>query len=559
MSVMRTASRKSDTLDELLDDAVLSSTAAKGASDAAHAARRKRGLAQRWRERGLLVLPDGRVYRKRVKAPKPGPRAPKWNGWQLPGGGQTVRMDAPPEWRGPATQVAGLFPFSVGSSLPMVGTPLGDHLGQRGIVCGDPISWFAHGLINNPSGFVLGRPGLGKSSLVCRMVIAAMWRGIIPIVPADYKGEYVELITALGGPECVVRPQRGVSYVNPLDRGPLWALLEQMAPEVRAAAEADINARRANVLYGLAELALGRELETHERNVLGAALRLADQNSPEKAPVMEDLLSLVQSRPEQLAMLLNDRGDKNRYFARVEGVLDALVALGPNGEFGDTFSRQTSVKFEMHKPLCFDLSWVEAQDTRLQAGLQLVLWSYSSAAVASAKFAAEAGLGPSRSYLLIFDELWRSLKGAPFMVYRVDEITRLNRTLNLGQLLITHTMDDLTLHSEEATAVARGFVERSEMVWMGGLAPGEMGNLARVFKLSEREQAMLSSWSPPGKVNPATGVVEPPAGRGKFLMKVGQQVGVPLQTRLTQAELAIHDTNVNWRDTIRSFTGASAA
>ena len=47
----------------------------------------------------------------------------------------------------------------------MVGVPLGRSLISGATLCADPISWFqdAH-LIANPSVFVLGLPGLGKSS-----------------------------------------------------------------------------------------------------------------------------------------------------------------------------------------------------------------------------------------------------------------------------------------------------------------------------------------------------------------------------------------------------------
>lgn len=495
---------------------------------------------------------DGRPVPKRRKAAKPGPSAPTYLGWDLPGGGLATTVDNPPEWRGPSTQVAGLYPWSCGSSLPMIGAPLGVHLHGRGVVCGDPVSWFAAGLINNPSGFVLARPGLGKSSLVERVLSMLHLRGLIPMVLSDYKGEYVELIRALGGQ--VVRPQRGSQYVNPLDRGPLWMLLSTMPEDKRAAALADIEARRINVLCGLCELALGREMDPHERNLLVRCLDLWDELHPHETPVIPDLLDMVQTMPDVLGDTVHYRGSHERYFARVEGVLDALVSLAGSGEFGDVFARQTSVTFQMHKPLCFDLSWVEAQDKRLQAGLQLVLWSYGSGAVAAAKFLADADPTVTRrTYVLVMDELWRSLKAAPFMVNRIDEITRLNRTLALAQILITHTMDDLRLHSDEATATAFGFVARSEMVFMGGLAPSEMGNLSSVFAMSRREQQMLESWSPPGHINPATGQVDPPPGRGKFILKVGQQTGTPFQVILTQLEREIHDTNASWRDTFDSI------
>lgn len=84
------------------------------------------------------------------------------------GGGYASVLPAIPTWRGTSRQVCGLFPFAAGVNAPLVGVPLGKSLDGIGAVCADPISWFERGLISAPSMFVLGLPGLGKSSLkVC--------------------------------------------------------------------------------------------------------------------------------------------------------------------------------------------------------------------------------------------------------------------------------------------------------------------------------------------------------------------------------------------------------
>ena len=47
------------------------------------------------------------------------------------------------------------------------------------------MSWFLHRIISNPSAFILGQPGLGKTSLVHRWItVLADW-GVIPMVLAD--------------------------------------------------------------------------------------------------------------------------------------------------------------------------------------------------------------------------------------------------------------------------------------------------------------------------------------------------------------------------------------
>lgn len=492
---------------------------------------------------------------KKVKGAKAA--APTRYGWPGRYGGRVLVCDSPPEWRGPTVQVAGLYPFSAGGSLTMVGAALGPHLEGRGIVCCDPVSWFAAGLISNPSAFILARPGLGKSSLVRHILAQLPDKGIIPLVLSDLKGEHVDLVAgALGGQ--VIAPGRGAEYVNPLDRGPLVAELGRLPEKLRAKAIADLAGRRNNVVAALIELALGAKLEAHERNVLNAAIEQWQAAHPDQTPVMQDIHDFIETRPESLSRVAQDRGDSGRYQGRIERLMDGLLALCGDGVFGEVFARPTTNPLQMHRPAVFDLSAVEAMDDTLQAGLQLVCWTYGSAAVSAAKYLADAGLAPRRTYALLMDEMWKALRAAPFMVDRVDEITRLNRTMNLAQILITHTMRDLQLDGPDGplTAKAYGFVERSSMVFLGGLAPKEMGNLTDVFAMSQKEEALVTSWAAPGRPNPSTGQVDPPVGRGKFLLKTGKDVGIPFQVALVPAEKAVNDTNQNWADTIASLNRA---
>ena len=82
----------------------------------------------------------------------------------------------------------------------MIGVPLGKNLATGAAVCCDPISWFQRAqLISNPSMFVLGKPGLGKSSLTRRMATGLAGYGTIPLVLGDLKPDYVDLIEALDG------------------------------------------------------------------------------------------------------------------------------------------------------------------------------------------------------------------------------------------------------------------------------------------------------------------------------------------------------------------------
>jgi hypothetical protein len=147
---------------------------------------------------------------------------------------------------------------------------------------------------------------------------------------------------------------------------------------------------------------------------------------------------------------------------------------------------------------------------------------------------------------MVMDELWRMLRAGSFMVDFVDALTRLNRNRGLAQALITHTMLDLKMASDADTANAWGFVERSAMVFLGGLAASEMGNLEDVFGMSDTERRMIAEWADEGTRDPETGLAAAPPGQGKFLLKLGKKPGIPFKVDLTPVERDVNDTNHMW-------------
>ena len=123
--------------------------------------------------------------------------------------------------------------------------------------------------------------------------------------------------------------------------------------------------------------------------------------------------------------------------------------------------------------------------------------------------------------------------------------------------MISHTLSDLeALPNEHDRMKARGFVERSGMVICGGLPAAEMPKLNQVVSLSQAEQAMLVGWTDPPGWDARAGIQTPPPGRGKFLVKVGGRPGIPFQVTLTDAELAVNDTNQLWHRGSRITTAA---
>lgn len=501
------------------------------ALEAERAAQRQPSPWQRWWQN----LTEARA----ATIDRPGPR-----GWNTPGGGPTGWFEAMPEAQGTSVQVCGLWPFVAGSTSPMVGVPLGTHLRRGTTVCADPIMWFLANLILQPSAFVLGRPGLGKSSLMRRMVTILQAWGVTPLVLSDTKPDYVDLVRALDGQ--VISVARGRGHLNPLDLGPLVRELNAIPDDqARHAALEEMRGRRLTVLTGLFSLVLRRQLAAHETALVSEALRQLD---PDLAtpPVISDFMQLLEDRPPVLRAIALDRGDDAHYDGRVSGLLDACTALSANGPFGDLFSEPTSEHLIPGVPAVFDISGIDDGDRAMGAAVQSVCWGLGSAMVSAEKHLARARGGEQRHYLLVMDEMWRMLRAADEMVYFIDALTRLNRTMGIGQIMCTHTMGDLKLSNDHLTEIAWGFVERSAMVLLGGLAEREMGNLEEVFALSNEERAMITDWSAEGGVNPDTNRAAAPPGLGKFILKIGKKPGVPFRTVLTAPEQHVNDTNQAW-------------
>lgn len=487
----------------------------------------------------------------------PPARRPGARGWPGRGGGASLYVQAPDEWRATTNQACGLWPFAAGTGSPMIGVPLGRNLLSGATLCADPISWFQKAnLISNPSCFLLSKPGLGKSTVVRRMALGLTGYGVMPLVLGDLKPDYVDLIEALGGQ--VIRLGRGRGYLNILDPGEATAAAGRLIGTAREELIADARGRRHTMVCTLITILRNAPPTDREETILDRAVRVLDERH-RGIPVLQDLISVIEDAPNEVRQVAMDRGDMTRYMDITENLLVTLKGLLGHGRVGEMFSQQTTTPMRSDVPVVFDVSSIPETELALQGAALMACWSTGFGALNVANALADAGLEPQRHVLVILDELWRALRAGQGMVDRVDGLTRLNRNQGVGQVMISHTMSDLEALPDPSDRMkARGFVERSGMVICGGLPAAEMPNLTKVVPFSQAEQELLISWQDPPAWDPVAGTETAPPGRGNFLIKVGGRPGIPVHVALTETELALNDTNKRWHVESRVRTEAAA-
>lgn len=478
------------------------------------------------------------------------------------GGGRQGIVGNTPEWRGTTVQVAGLWPWAVGAGAPVVGTPLGSHLVTGGPVCFDPLNWFARGnFLSNPSAFVLGLPGYGKSTLTRKMVIGAIAQGVTPLVLGDMKPDYRRLVELHDGQ--VINLGRGKGKLNPLAVGALGSILPLLTeqPDLHQQVSQLVRGRQVTMMSALVELVRGARIADFEETLLSTALEvLYDERgyTAEQPPLIRDLLELLlEENPH--THLVDDAGcdSVTEYVTVVKPLRRALNAI-LRGPFGEVFDGHTTTPINVESTaVCVDVSDIAQGDAKLKAAVMLTCWSDGFGAMEAAHILHDAGLGPQRYFLAVLDELWQVLGAGVGMVDRTDEITRLNRTMGTALLMITHTAKDLeALADAKDVAKAQGFIERAGALVVGALPRTEMRRLSEIKPFTAREVAEVTSWSSqasltgealrPGEHRP------PPPGQGKFLLKLGEEgrPGIPFQVHLTPTERAsgVHDTNTRFSE-----------
>lgn len=462
---------------------------------------------------------------------RPVPR--RW-GWRVRGGGRTAHVEPGVVYAGTTSQICGLFPFAVPSGAAVYGVPIGRHMHTAEPVGLDPAEWLRTGLVSNTGVWVQGQPGIGKSSITKRLLVGLVGFGMTAVVPGDVKGEYTALVEALGG--TVWRLGRGRHTLNPLDAGPLAAALLTATGSDRDRIDETIRARRQSLLEALVSIVRRGEVTVTERRLLSAAIDLAVTAAAE--PVVPDVLHVLTTGADPLPRLAatSDTSDYRRATRDLVNTLGLLC----DGPIRGLFDRRSTVTVAANTPaLSLDISALDGDDDDVVAAAMLCSWTWSANLIDATTNEATPGVR-RRNVVQIQDELWRALRVAPGLVERSDRITRLNRHRGVVSFQVTHSLDDLeALPTEADRAKARGMAARNGILLLGGMADKELDGLRRITPLTDNEASLVTSWAAPPTWH--AGHTHP--GRGKYLIKSGERLGLPVALGLTATEQRLYDTD----------------
>ena len=194
--------------------------------------------------------------------------------------------------------------------------------------------------------------------------------------------------------------------------------------------------------------------------------------------------------------------------------------------------------------ISIDTSRIRGGDERFLAAVMMAAWSETYGQVEAEQALADAGLGPRRLYCLTLDELWRVLNLGGSMADRVNELTRLNRTQGVSQIMITHSIRDL---ARGGRSNIEGIEERAGAIIVGGVPRKEVDALDDVMTLTAAERSEVRAWWSMNNAAAldASGHDRPP-GAGLFLIKPSSEdPGIPVDVMLTSVEQRWGGQNTN--------------
>ena len=455
--------------------------------------------------------------------------APTTRGFRGPGRALDLYVQAPVEFRGTTVQTCGMWPWVIGAGAPINAVPLGRDLRTGQTVCADPISYFngGRGIIANPSVFMLGLPGFGKSTCIARMIMGLSAFGVVPLILGDLKPDYLDVVEALDGQVIRVGPGRGA--LNVLDASEAHRAASRLQGSLREELLGDWHERRREMIAALVTITRKAPPSDQEEHLISAAISLLDERHP-GIPTLHDLIALIDEAPDELRVVAMDRGSLDRYRDVTENLLRSLRALVGDRKTASVFANQTSEPMRRDRPVIIDISSIEDSQQALQAQVLTACWGIGMGLVHLSQVLADEGLEPRRHYLPVLDELWRALRagkrhGRPHQHPHATEphAGRRRRALHPHDVRPHRPAGRRGPHDRAGARGAGG-----DAGLRGAAAAGDAATQPGDRPLSAAEQDLLQSWGAPPAWSsrllensdaPTGADDDGPPGRGKFLLR----------------------------------------
>ncbi|MFI5010416.1 MAG: hypothetical protein ACHQDY_09105 [Solirubrobacterales bacterium] len=358
-----------------------------------------------------------------------------------------MRLPRPAERAGHQVSTAhfqAAYPASATAGLGPSGVYIGSDL-HGGSFVYDPWLLYQRGLLSIANTLVLGMPDYGKSSLTkCWLYRSRVFDRRCEIV--DPKGEYTELVKALGGVVLRLAPG-GSTRLNPLT--PIGA------PELRE-----------GLLQAVARAMLARPLTQAEAVGLTEALTAADETQPGEVcvgHVVEQLRDPAQRTTQAL--------DLTHQAARKElrEVALALMRLC-HGPLRGMFDAPTSDEDAWDAPaLCLDISQIAAasngSDLALAIAMVCATAFLDARRMQRSTEARRAGREPQKT-IRVNDEAWRALPIEGLGEY-YQSCFKLGRQTGVQHWMVLHRISDLDAAGDTGTrqqALAKGLLAETGTV-----------------------------------------------------------------------------------------------
>ncbi|EGD42822.1 putative ATP-binding protein [Nocardioidaceae bacterium Broad-1] len=406
---------------------------------------------------------------------------------------------------------AGAYPFLAEGGLGADGVFVGQDLYSGSSFVYDPWVLYARGQITAPNIVLAGIVGSGKSSLAKSLYTRSIPFGRRVYVPGDPKGEHTAVAEAVGG-RAIALGHGMPTRLNPLDEGHRPSGLDD------SQWEAQVTARRRDLVGALAETVLGRSLTPLEHTAIDTALAATVRRAevPVLPMVVDHLLDPLK-RDDPDGRLAED----GRLAAHA---LRRLVA----GDLAGLFDRPSTVRFDPTLPMIsLDLSRVTENATLISA-----LMTCASAWMESALLDPDGG-----QRWVVYDEAWRLMQ-QPALLRRMDAHWRLARHYGIANMLIFHKLTDLDNVGDSGTAaraLASSLLANAETRIIYRQEADQLGPTATALGLTSTEQDLL-----------------PTLGTGQGLWRIKSRSFL-CQHQLHPEELGLFDTSGRFVGVPRKF------